>query len=98
MGCHREIKKESPHIAKLAAAHAENRKLAWVPVYKIPEYVSFSHKVHTSVEGVTCQRCHGPVQEREVLRRETDISMAGCMDCHRKNNAPNQCLFCHDQR
>lgn len=98
MACHSEIKKDSPHIAKLAAAHAQNRKLAWVPVYRIPDYVSFSHKVHTSVEGVNCQTCHGPVAEREVMRRETDISMAGCMSCHRTHHASNHCLFCHEQR
>jgi hypothetical protein len=98
MGCHSTVKKDSPHIQKLAGFHAESKRVPWAPVYRIPEWVSFSHKKHTSVEGVTCETCHGPVKEREVMRRERDISMAACMDCHRARQASNNCLLCHDQR
>jgi len=98
MGCHSSVKKESQHIQKLAAFHAESKRVPWAPVYRIPDYVSFSHKKHTAVPGVTCESCHGPVQTRDVLRRERDISMAACMDCHRATKASNDCLLCHDQR
>ncbi len=99
MGCHRAVKKDSPHIAKLAAWHAENKRVLWAPVYRVPDWVSFSHKKHLSANGVSCQTCHGLVQERgEALRRERDISMAACMDCHRAKGASNECLLCHDQR
>ena len=98
MGCHASVKKESPHIAKLAGFHAEGKRVPWAPVYRVPDWVSFSHKKHVGVEGVTCETCHGPVREREVLRRERDISMAACMDCHRARKASNECLLCHDQR
>ena len=98
MGCHASIKKDSPQIQKLAAFHTEGRRVPWAPVYRITDYVSFSHKKHTSAEGVTCETCHGPVAERDVLRREKDISMAGCMDCHRTFKISNDCLLCHDQR
>lgn len=98
MGCHSTIKKESPHIAKLAAFHAEGKRVPWLPVYRVPDWVSFNHRKHVSVEGVSCETCHGPVKEREVLRREREISMASCMDCHRAHRASNECLLCHDQR
>jgi hypothetical protein len=98
LGCHATVKKESPHIAKIAAAHAGNKRLPWAPVYRVPDWVSFSHKRHVSAEGVTCQTCHGPVQERDVLRREREISMSACMDCHRAKSVSNECLLCHDQR
>jgi hypothetical protein len=98
MGCHTTVKKESPHIAKLAEFQAENRRVPWAPVYRVPDWVSFSHKRHVAAEGVTCQTCHGPVQEREVLRRERDLSMAACMDCHRAKKISTECLLCHDQR
>ncbi len=98
MGCHASIRKDSPHIQKLAGFHAEGKRVPWAPVYRVAEWVSFNHKKHLSAPGVTCQTCHGPAAEREVMRREKDISMAACMDCHRAKGASNDCLLCHDQR
>ena len=98
MACHKTIKKESAEIAKLAAADAKGESIEWVRVYKIPDYVSFNHRKHAAVEGVTCETCHGPVKEREVMRREKDISMAACMECHRAKNASVNCTLCHDER
>jgi hypothetical protein len=98
MSCHSTVAKDSPHIAKLAAWHEAGEKIRWAPVYRIPDYVFFNHRKHIAVEGVDCATCHGPVAEREQLRREKDISMAACMDCHRTKKASNDCLLCHDQR
>jgi hypothetical protein len=97
MGCHQSVKKESPHIQKIAASAKENKPLPWVRVYKIPSYVFFSHRAHAET-GAACQTCHGPVAERDVITREVDISMGACMDCHRKNKASNDCKYCHDGR
>jgi hypothetical protein len=98
MACHNTVKKDSPHIRKLAAFHAESKRVPWAPVYRIPDWVLFSHRKHLGASGVQCEDCHGPVREREVLRREKDLSMAACMDCHRAKGASNDCLFCHDQK
>jgi hypothetical protein len=38
------------------------------------------------------------VAEREVMRKERDITMGACMDCHRARQASNQCNFCHEPR
>lgn len=98
MNCHQAVKKDSPHIVKLAGLHAEGKRPAWRPVYRIPEWVSFSHKKHTAAAGVTCETCHGPVAQRDVLAREKDLSMQACMECHRAKNASNDCIVCHDPR
>lgn len=98
MACHRTIKTDSPHIQKLAALHNEGKRVSWTPVYRVPDWVSFSHKKHINVPGVTCEGCHGPVGERVELWREKDLSMDACMECHRVKGASNQCLLCHDQR
>lgn len=98
MACHKTVKKESPEIAKLAAADAKGAPIEWARVYKIPDYVSFNHRKHLAAEGVSCETCHGPVKEREVMRREKDISMAACMECHRAKNASVNCTLCHDER
>lgn len=97
MACHISVKKDSPHIQKLTAFHKGAGKVAWLPVYRIPDYVMFSHRKHVTA-GATCQTCHGPVEERDVMRREKDISMAACMSCHKEKGASNACDFCHDPK
>ena len=97
MSCHKSIKTDSPHIQKLTSHHADKKPIAWRRVYRIPDYVFFSHKEHVA-KGATCETCHGPVRERDVLRKEKDISMAACMDCHRARQASLACNYCHEQR
>ncbi|MGH9660594.1 MAG: cytochrome c3 family protein, partial [Bryobacteraceae bacterium] len=87
MTCHTVVKKDSPAIEKLAAYHRDGRPVPWARVYRIPDYVFFSHKEHLARSGATCETCHGPVAERDVMRREKDISMQGCMECHRTKSA-----------
>ena len=98
MTCHLGIKKDSPPIRQLADFHAKNAPVPWKRVYRIPDYVFFSHKEHLNRAKLACDACHGPVREREVLRKEKDTSMAACMDCHRTSGASLACDFCHDQR
>jgi len=98
MTCHTAIRKESPHIQKLAEYHAKSTPVPWKRVYRIPDYVFFSHKEHLNRAKATCETCHGPVKDREVLRKEKDISMAACMDCHRTAGASNACDYCHEPR
>jgi hypothetical protein len=99
MACHIQIKKESPHIQTLAAYHQKKEPVPWKRVYRIADYVYFSHKQHLASGKAICETCHGPVRERDVLARERDItSMAACMDCHREQNAPLTCDFCHEPR
>ena len=94
MGCHASVKKDSPQIRTLAGMD----KIAWAPVYRIPDWVSFNHKKHLRAEGVNCESCHGKVSEMETMRQVKDLSMAACMECHRMKRASNECLLCHDQR
>ena len=97
MQCHSAVKTDSPAIQKLATLAKRNREIEWVRIYQIPTYVAFSHRAHLEA-GATCLECHGPVAEREHLFRETDISMGGCMNCHRARKASNDCTYCHEQR
>ncbi|MBX5497302.1 MAG: hypothetical protein IRZ15_18345 [Bryobacteraceae bacterium] len=97
MQCHSAVKTDSPEIQKLAEFAKSNRTIRWNRVYAIPSYVLFSHRAHLAA-GNTCVECHGPVAEREALFREVDLSMTGCMNCHRVKNASNDCTYCHEER
>jgi hypothetical protein len=98
MGCHSTIKTESPAVQKLAALAKARRPVPWVRVYRIPDYVWFSHEAHHKEAAISCETCHGPVAERDVIVKEKPVSMASCMDCHTARKAPNDCDFCHDTR
>ena len=97
MGCHKTTAVDKPAIRRLAEDAAQDRRILWNRVYRIPSYVFFSHRAHLEAKA-TCENCHGPVATRDALWRETDLSMGGCMDCHRRNKAPNDCNFCHEPR
>ena len=97
MTCHRAIKKDSPAIQKLSTFDRNKQEILWVRVYKVPDFVYFSHKIHLDA-GANCEECHGQVAQRERLFREADLSMAGCMSCHRERNAAQGCESCHDAR
>lgn len=102
MQCHSAIKTESPAIQKLAEAAKTGREIRWVRVYEIPSYVNFAHKSHLDAShldaGNKCEECHGQVAQREKLGREGDISMGGCINCHRAKKVSIDCGFCHEPR
>jgi hypothetical protein len=97
MQCHSAIKTGSPAIQKLAEFAKSGREIAWARVYEVPDYVYFSHRAHLDA-GNRCEECHGPVAERVQLAREGDISMGGCMECHRVKKARFDCNYCHGRR
>jgi formate-dependent nitrite reductase cytochrome c552 subunit len=97
MACHQTIKTDSPAIQDLKRYATAKRDVPWVRVYQIPSYVYFSHKVHTEA-GASCETCHGPVAQRERLAKETDLSMGGCMNCHRDRKATLDCAACHEAK
>jgi hypothetical protein len=95
MACHRTIKADSPAIKELRLYADQNRQVPWVRVMEIPSWVYFSHKTHVDAE-TKCESCHGPVAERDQLRAEVNLSMKGCMDCHRTRKATLDCAGCHE--
>jgi hypothetical protein len=87
-----------------AGANGEARGLEWVRVHKLPDYVYFDHRAHTTA-GVSCQQCHGPVETMERVRQVSSLSMGWCVNCHRQSsesgvagrrvNASIDCAVCH---
>ena len=95
MLCHTTIKTESPAVEKLTRIHQEGGKLDWVRVYRVPDFVFFSHANHVKAD-VECVSCHGPVKQRDVLAKEISTSMITCMNCHVAKKASISCYLCHE--
>src|SRR4029079_9643152 len=52
-----------------------------VRIHKVPEYVHFPHMRHVSA-GVTCQTCHGKIQEMPQVYQYSSLNMGWCVSCH----------------
>ena len=71
----------------------ENRKaVKWVRIYRLPDFVFFSHAQHVTAGGINCEACHGNVKEMHRLSQVPDLSMGWCIKCHdtRKVNFTNE--------
>ncbi len=64
----------------------ETQPVKWVRIHNLPDFVYFNHSQHVEVAGVDCQKCHGPVEEMEVMYQYSPLTMGWCIDCHRETN------------
>jgi hypothetical protein len=87
MNCHLLVRNGtrsgSAEIAKVIKSYEENKPIEWVKVYNLPDHVFFSHAQHVSAGGITCDKCHGKVEENDVIKQVNDLSMGWCINCHR---------------
>ena len=85
MNCHKMIEKQTTEIEKLKEAAEMNRPVRWVKVHNLPDFVYFNHSRHI-LSGVTCQTCHGPVEQMDRLSQVAPLTMGWCLDCHRQHS------------
>jgi mono/diheme cytochrome c family protein len=64
----------------------KTQPVKWVRIHNLPDFVYFNHSQHVNVAGVECQTCHGPVQEFEIMKQYSKLTMGWCIDCHRKTD------------
>lgn len=86
MNCHSAIKTESPEVQKIYAALEEDRPIEWVRIHNLPDLAYFNHSQHVNVAGLECQTCHGPIQEMDVVRQASPLTMGWCINCHRETD------------
>lgn len=79
-------------IAKVLEGLETNKAVKWVRLYKLPDYVFFSHAQHVSAGQIDCEVCHGDTKSMDRLSQVPDLSMGWCLDCHetRKVNLSNE--------
>lgn len=100
MNCHSQIKSGTNtgegEIAKIYAAvgfdpatsqyTGKQKPIEWVRIHNLPDLAYFNHSQHVNVGAIECQTCHGPVQEMEVVKQYSLLTMGWCIDCHRKTD------------
>lgn len=70
-------------INKIHAAIEKNKPIEWVKIHNLPDYTYFNHAQHVSAGKISCQTCHGPVEEMDRVKQVSDLSMGWCINCHR---------------
>ncbi|MBI4364888.1 MAG: cytochrome c3 family protein [Candidatus Latescibacteria bacterium] len=94
MNCHTVVRTERPTIQQLTQLYQAGKSVPWVRVHRVPDYVYFSHQWHVA-KGIECQKCHGQVQNMDVIRQSTSLKMGMCISCHRQEKASVECNTCH---
>ncbi|MFQ6132393.1 MAG: cytochrome c3 family protein [Armatimonadota bacterium] len=92
--CHERIIPEFPPIQELRTHYANGRPVEWVKTSEMPDFVYFNHQMHVR-KGVDCGRCHGNVKAMDRILAVHEFSMGFCVDCHREEQASDDCLICH---
>ena len=64
----------------------EQKPVKWVRIHNLPDFVYFNHSQHVEVAGVDCQKCHGEIQEMEIVEQHSPLTMGWCINCHRETN------------
>lgn len=64
----------------------ETQAVEWVRIHNLPDFAYFNHSQHVSVAGIECQKCHGPIQEMEIVYQHAPLTMGWCINCHRETN------------
>jgi mono/diheme cytochrome c family protein len=104
MNCHKGIQEGTTtgkeEIAKIYAAldydpatgtYGNNPKpIRWVRVHNLPDLAYFNHAQHVNVAGVECQTCHGPIQEMDIVKQHSPLTMGWCINCHRETEVKTE--------
>lgn len=61
----------------------EGKPVKWVRIHNLPDFAVFNHAQHVEAGKLDCQKCHGRVEEMEVMRQESKLTMGWCVECHR---------------
>ncbi len=109
MGCHAQFPASYDELSGIRTLkeHWENKTpIEWEQIHRSPEYVQFRHNRHVQA-GVTCQRCHGAVEEHDKVFMQVDtvwwpwglpsqtLEMGWCIQCHREKKVSQDCYTCH---
>uniref|UniRef100_UPI003217168E cytochrome c3 family protein n=1 Tax=uncultured Draconibacterium sp. TaxID=1573823 RepID=UPI003217168E len=88
MNCHVLIREGTNsgkfEIAKIVDAVENGKPVVWNRIHNLPDHVFFSHAVHVGSGKLDCAQCHGAVEEMDIMKQESELSMGWCINCHRE--------------
>lgn len=64
----------------------KQKPVEWIRIHNLPDHVYFNHSQHVVAGKIECQKCHGKIEEMDVVKQENTLGMGWCIDCHRTTN------------
>jgi mono/diheme cytochrome c family protein len=58
--------------------------IEWVRIHNLPDHAYFNHAQHVAIGQVECQKCHGKVEEMDIVYQYSTLGMGWCINCHRE--------------
>jgi len=95
MMCHAAVKRDSEAIRQLAAIPNDSPIVPEKALYKLPDFVNFSHARHTGAK-IECAQCHSDVFSMDAVELHMPMRMKSCVNCHKANAAAVTCTTCHE--
>ena len=62
----------------------ETKPIEWVRIHNLPDFAYFNHSQHVTVGQLECQECHGAIEEMDVVKQSSELTMGWCIECHRE--------------
>lgn len=95
--CHEEAMTDTMAEKKLLSYIKEKIEIPWRRIYQVPDHVFFSHRQHVAIGNISCETCHGNIQDLRTPPKYPLVapSMENCMKCHEQKHITNDCLSCH---
>lgn len=95
-GCHSEAQGTSAEEKRLVKMLQDGTPLPWVPLFRQPSHVFYSHRRHVVVAKIPCAECHGSIAEAtSPPPRVRKLRMKDCLACHVKRRVSTDCTACH---
>jgi hypothetical protein len=86
MNCHLLVRTGTrsgvTEINKVVSANDNKQIIKWVRIYRLPDFVFFSHAQHVNAGKINCTACHGDVKNMHRLYQVPTLGMGWCIDCH----------------
>ena len=89
MTCHSQVWPNSPNLEPVRESWRTGTPLQWPKVNAVPDFVYFDHSIHVN-RGISCNNCHGEVQEMHITSKGQAFKMSWCLECHRN---PEEFLY-----
>ena len=62
----------------------DQKPIEWVRIHNLPDLAYFNHSQHVTIGQLECQECHGAIEEMDIVKQESDLTMGWCIECHRE--------------
>ncbi len=95
--CHAAPLGKSAEAAKLTEMLNKGEPLRFNKLFRLPDYVFYTHRRHVSIAKLECTNCHDGIADTETPpeRPLIRIKMKFCLDCHEKRQVTTDCTACH---